>query len=365
MKRIIFHHPLPIKPHATSASGIRPRKMIEAFELLGFDVFLITGYAKERAEKINVLKKKIQEGLKFEFMYSESSTMPTLLTEKHHLPTFPFLDFLFFKYIKSNNIPIGLFYRDIYWAFDGYGDGLSLLKRRFAKYMYRHDLKQYERNVDIVYLPSMQMAKYIPIINQLKFLDLPPGQDIVSSDESQENKKGLNLLYIGGMSSHYQLHEAFIAISKLPSVTLTVCTREREWEAVKSGYLYPLPSNIKIVHRSGIELNELFNQSDIAMLFVKPQEYWEFAAPFKLYEYIGYKKPIIASKGTLSAELIESNDIGWSIEYVSSNLVNLLLNVINNPQLLKVKKENLELVYENHTWKNRAQRVIKTLKEHM
>lgn len=79
--------------------------------------FLITGYAKERAEKIKSLKKEIQQGLKLEFMYSESSIMPTLLTEKHHFLTPPFLYFSFIKYIKAHNSPISSFYREIYWEF--------------------------------------------------------------------------------------------------------------------------------------------------------------------------------------------------------------------------------------------------------
>jgi glycosyltransferase involved in cell wall biosynthesis len=361
-KKIIFHHPLPINPSATSASGIRPRKMIEAFESIGYNVYLVTGFAKERSKSIKMLKKMLKQGQVFEFLYSESSTMPTLLTETHHLPTSPSLDFAFFKYLKSNDIPIGLFYRDIYWAFDEYGSDLNPLKRAFAKWMYRYDLKQYERYVDTLYLPSMKMGKYIPIVNESKFLELPPGQDIVNNEINTSAKKGLDLLYIGGMSGHYQMHEAFVAVSKLPDVTLTVCTREVEWQTVKDNYISPLPSNINIVHKSGSALNELFYNADIAMLFVKPQEYREFASPVKLYEYIGYKKPIIASKGTLSGLFVENNGIGWSIDYYDNALVDLLGSISVNPELLKLKREKLNTVYELHTWQQRAKSVVENLK---
>lgn len=47
MKKIIFHHPLPLDPNATSASGIRPFKMIKAFEKLGYEVLEIRGHGKE------------------------------------------------------------------------------------------------------------------------------------------------------------------------------------------------------------------------------------------------------------------------------------------------------------------------------
>ena len=51
--------------------------------------------------------------------------MPTLLTEPHHFPTHPLLDFGFFRYVKKQGIPIGLFYSDIFWKFEDYGKDLS------------------------------------------------------------------------------------------------------------------------------------------------------------------------------------------------------------------------------------------------
>ena len=65
-------------------------------------------------------------------------------------------------------------------------------------------------------------------------------------------------------------------------------------------------------------------------MVLKTQEYWAFASPVKLYEYIGYKKPIIASKGTLSGQFVESNAIGWSIDYSDNALVTLLKSIMSS-----------------------------------
>ena len=89
---IIFHHPLPLNPLAASASGIRPLKMLEAFQSLGYNVFCITGYANERRKKFQELKKMLTQGVKFDFLYGESSTMPNALANKNHIPTSPHLD---------------------------------------------------------------------------------------------------------------------------------------------------------------------------------------------------------------------------------------------------------------------------------
>ena len=96
-KRMIFHVPNYIDLEAKSGSNIRPIKMINAFKEIGYDVDVVMGYASERKSKIKEIKNNIKNGVKYDFLYSESSTMPTLLTEKNHLPTHPFLDFSFFK----------------------------------------------------------------------------------------------------------------------------------------------------------------------------------------------------------------------------------------------------------------------------
>lgn len=356
---MIFHHPLPLHKNATSASGIRPLKMIQAFEKLGYEVNDITGYGKERKEKIEILKQRIIRGEQFEFIYSESSTQPTLLTEKNHLPLYPFLDFNFFKFCKSYDIQIGLFYRDIYWLFSEYDKSLPFFKKNVAKFFYKYDLKKYNELVDIVYLPSMRMAKYIPTISQDKFKALPPGHDEYESLESKTNIDKIELFYIGGLGSHYQMHKLFTVLKKFPKIHFVLCTRENEWQNAKDEYA--LSENISIVHKNGEELKKFYKKADITMLFVKPQEYWEFAAPVKLYEYIGKEKPIITSKGTLAGKFVEENSIGWTIEYKEEDLEKLFERLQQKASEINLKKENIKKIKAKHSWKARASQVQKEL----
>ena len=117
MPKIIFHIPMKIDRTRVSASQIRPFKIIHAFKVSGYDIDIVEGYGAERRQQIAEIKRNVRRGVKYDFLYSESSTMPTLLTEKNHLPLYPFLDFSFFAFCKKHRIKIGLFYRDIYWCF--------------------------------------------------------------------------------------------------------------------------------------------------------------------------------------------------------------------------------------------------------
>lgn len=160
-KRCIFHIPNYIDLNRKSASNIRPFKMIKAFQDIGYQVDCVMGYGRERKKSIKEIKKNIKNGVKYDFLYSESSTMPTLLTEKNHLPTHPLLDFGFFKFCKKYNIKIGLFYRDIHWKFDMYKKNVPFVKRNIAKMFYKYDLYKYNKLVNVLYIASERVEQYI------------------------------------------------------------------------------------------------------------------------------------------------------------------------------------------------------------
>jgi len=359
--KVIFHHPLPLDENAKSASGIRPQQMLKAFQDLGHEVDLVTGYAVERKQCISRVREKVNQGIKYDLVYSESSTMPTILTEPHHFPTHPLLDWSFFKFLNKNNIPIGLFYRDIYWLFDSYGDGMNPVKTFIAKFAYRFDLWVYQRTITKIYLPSLEMGRYVPRVDPTIFEALPPGHNSPELDSLMfADKRPLRLFYVGGMSNHYQLHKLFEAVRDLPKIELTICTREAEWLSVKHEYPQLTP-NIKIIHRSGSDMETHLRACDVAVLFVKPQEYREFASPVKLYEYLGFHKPILASEGTLAGRFVHEKGIGWTVQYDVQEVKALLTKLLSNPEMRVPVLQNLERIAPNHSWKARAKQVIEDL----
>lgn len=361
---IIFHHPLPIDYNAKSASGIRPLKMLEAFKLLGYHVDVIAGYSDERKKAIKLVRRKIKSGTRYDFIYSESSTMPTILSDPHHMPIAPLLDFNFFKFCKKNDIKIGLFYRDIYWLFDEiYKEGISPFKALVAKIAYRFDLLMYDKTLDKLFLPTEEMGKYIPTVSSSKFAVLPPGHVGHREVDSAkiEDTGRLKLFYVGGiLSNHYQMHKLFQVVNAIPNIHLTVCTREEEWLAVE--HEYPkLNNNIKVIHESGSDMEKHLLECDIALLFIKPQEYWEFSAPVKIYEYLGFEKPIIASKGTFAGVFVEKNNIGWCVKYDEEALHDLLITLINDINLISDVQKNMSSIAKNHSWLSRAKQVVEDL----
>lgn len=365
-KRCIFHVPNYLDPNWKSGSMIRPGKMLQAFRDNGYEVDCVMGYGKERKRQIEKIKQNIRDNIHYDFMYSESSTMPTLLTEKDHFPRFPFLDFGFFKFCKRSGIKIGLFYRDIYWKFPIYKD-VAWYKRLISTPMYKYDLFQYQRLLDKLYLPSLLMKDYVGL--SLPTEALPPGCDfdenVLKKSEvfnTKDTVSEINLFYVGGSGKLYNLKKLFRAVQKLDKVRLTVCCRENDWIENRKEYQDDMCERILIIHESGEKLKPYYEKADICMLFLESSENRNFAMPVKLFEYIGNCTPIIAVSGTVAGEFVEKEKIGWAIEYKEEVLINLLKEIQSDRSCLYSKQKKIREVLLMNTWTQRAKQVIDGLK---
>jgi glycosyltransferase involved in cell wall biosynthesis len=364
MPAMIFHHPFPVAPDGSSGSRVRPYQMLKAFKELGYDVAEVTGYGAKRKERIGAVLKDIRKGKRFNFIYSESHTLPMYLTEKHHLPTYMFLDQRLMQVVKKASIPIGLFYRDIYWGFDHFAKALpSIWKRYYTKFFYHHEWKQYKRFIDHLFLPSLAMAKALPTAwpNE-RISALPPGIDTqrIHQPHFQGIKNQINLFYVGGVTPPlYDLTPLFGALTENRSIHLTLCCRPEEWASVRDAYGM-LPHNVEVVHLKGEELIPYYCKSDAFVIIRKPDAYLDFAMPVKLFEALTYGLPVITSAGTEVAKFVARENLGW---VVSSNedFKEVVHTLVTQPTTLSEAYKRVQEAQKKHTWQTRAQQVADTL----
>ncbi len=369
MANMIFHHPLPIWDGGDSGSKVRPVKMVEAFINIGYNVDTVSGYGYERKKAINRIRKAVEQGKQYDFIYSESSTMPTALTEVHHYPVYPLLDFGFFKWARNNSIPVGLFYRDVYWRFRHYKNNVNLFKRAVTIPFYKYDWLHYKRLVDHLFLPSLKIQSVLPSSWNKTISALPPGCHIKSPDIDQRvhNKSDRNsnsklrLFYVGGVTPPvYNLRPLFQTISGLKNLHLTLCCRNKEWDIARDLYVDNERENLNIIHLSGAGLQNCYEKMDIFALLWGPYEYTDLAMPVKVFESIGNGLPVLTFAGSEISRFIQREGVGWVINTVDEAKT-LLNHLSKNRFLIEEKKHSVLKVRENHTWEVRANTVAKML----
>jgi len=358
-RSMIFHVPYPLNPAAAAASGIRPVRMRRAFEAIGYEVAEISGTAAERRRSIREVKRRIRSGEHFEFVYSEASTKPTAMTEAHSLPTHPFLDLGFLRFCTKRGIPVGVFYRDIYWNEPAYLERVPRPIALVTRALYRWDLLRYRSAVRRIFVPSMRMAEVMPHTRLEQCIPLPPGSDVVDLPRPEDPA---SMFYVGALGTYYRLHEAVRAFAGLPNASLTICTGEAIWEAEREEYLPILdPATTRVVHASGAGLETYYAQSALGCLVLEPIAYREFAAPLKLYEYLGHGRPIVAVKGSLAGDFVEQQGIGWSIDYSAKALRELLESLRADPASYAEMERRVREVRGSHSWEARAKQAAQGL----
>ena len=346
-KRMIFHVPFRLG-YAISGGGIRPGKLIEAFGDLGYEVDVVSGDKAARTAAMDRIRGNVARGARYEFVYAESSVLPTMMTEKNNRPFYPFVDFDFFREMKRLGMKVGLFYRDIYWKFPAHRRGVPFVKRNLMCLFHHLELRLYAGLLDVLFVPSRRQAPLFPAALRARMVSCPPGHD---QDEPvvrplPKRVEDLRTCYVGGVSSpYYDISALFRLCAELP---VTVCCRREEAETWAPFYGEDW-NRAEVVHLSGAELKGLYARSALSAIIKKPHEYLLAARPLKLYEAVGQNIPILTNAGTLIAEFVEEQGVGWVFEPD--------LRDVNYGRILdeyEGKLNNLLRIRDEHHWRERA-----------
>lgn len=361
---MIFHHPEPILEEGMSGSQVRPFRMWQAFKELGYQIELVAGYARERRQAIQRVRQQVQMGQKVNLVYAESSTTPTLLTETHHIPTHPFVDFDFWAWLKKQDVPIGLFYRDVHWRFDQHRKNLTWYKRAVAIPFYWYDWIRYRQLVDHLFLPSLGMRSALPgKWEDERSSALPPGcalPETCTGKATYSPGSGLKLVYVGNVIPPlYDLRPLIKVVHALKDVSLTLCCPASAWEQMRA-YYEPIGDRVQIVHASGKALDAHYANADLFAMVWGQSAYLDFAMPVKLFESLGHGVPVITIGQTQAAKLVSREKIGWVAANVQE-VRQLLLHLKENPDIIMEKRKHVNVVRRRHTWLTRARRVVDTL----
>ena len=140
--------------------------------------------------------------------------------------------------------------------------------------------------------------------------------------------------------------------------------RTFEERAVRIQTLSPMhlgSGRAQVVHRSGAELEPLYRRADLGVLFTEPNPYWDFAVPYKLYEYLAHELPVIAVRGTQTGRLVEEMGIGWVLDYDAGALSDLLRRLRQAPGEIEAVRRRMCQVVPSQTWQARARQVAEEL----
>ncbi|MCG1021556.1 glycosyltransferase [Sutcliffiella horikoshii] len=365
MKKIIVYFPYELKEQK-SGSSVRPIKMIEAFRDFGKinhkEIIEIYGNSRERKLKLKKLYTQIDPN-DIECCYTENATIPLWLTDRDHIPRNPFLDIGFYKYLQKNNIPLGLFYRDIYWKFDELYKVNSFVKP-IMQSLFKFELAIYKKYVTCFYLPSIYMNEYLEL-HPVEILP-PGGTDLTNFRQNPIDKEVAQAIYVGGIHPRYGVYEMLEAVQNINNsqmkVSLTLVCREREFHQFKELFAPYLNSGwLNLIHAHGEQLVPLYKNADFGIVPIKKDFYNDFAVAVKLFEYISYGLPVVATNCSAQKDLVEDGEFGVVVEDNAIGLEKGISEMLHYNKRQQYEKNAIESLKQKHLWLERTKTVYSSL----
>ncbi len=357
-KKIIFHYAGPFYEEENNAEKIRPKRMYEAFKNLGYDITLMIGSYSERNKIFQNIKNNIEE---YSFIYSENRTLPLRLSGKKHLPILlKNCDFKLFKLAKKKDIPIGVFYRDIYWDYPSFKEEVGYFKHLLSIPFYHEELKFYSKYANITFVPSKSFIHRVEKKYSANYIPLFPGCEVIKLDEVLNVEKKINAIYVGSIRPpFYDISDLIDKMSNIQTsnLSLTIITRERDYNNTK--HYYKFSTNVEVLHLTGNKLKEKLQESNISIINLSTVAYMELCMPMKLFEAIGAGLPIVSYGDNPVSDYVKENNIGWVVDEKSKE--NIFAKLLQNPQEIMDKTKKVCEIRKKHTWEKRAEQVIKNL----
>lgn len=365
MSSFLVYYPFQLATNPQSGSQLRPLEMLQAFERYAQSankkMLIISGTSSERMAQWEKLVK--EDGLEdIEFCYSENQTIPLWLTDPSHIPTKPFIDKSVFKELKRRNIPIGVFYRDVYWKFDDLYP-VKGLKKVALQTIYRLEEKFYQKYVSTVFLPSQAMSRYVSIATN--HVPLPPGGRRVELPERKTQISHPQGIYVGGINSEdYGVETLLEAVKELKQegtqFELHIACREDEFERAKAKRPNVFHENYAtFYHKNASELEQVYAEMDMAFIPRKKTVYNDFSVPVKLVEYLSSGIPVVASDCDAQREIIEQGGYGVIVQDDKEGMKQGIREMIQSSAAIKLKIQSDFL--QNHSWDARVHKVVTTL----
>lgn len=340
-----------------SGSTVRPRKLLDAFLASGHDVELLSGtfnkrdHSKRKRDVESVIR-RIKGGEKFDLCYIES--ISGLLYKFYNK-----YEYRLWYTLKKAGIPMGVFYRDIYWKFPELFPAGSI-KGRLQYFLCKIELNKICKLMDVVFVPSVEMSKFMP--KKARYIALPPGCE--SYNIQNVKNEVPSFIYVGGTSYNYGtdvMLEAFEQANKSREVKLNLVCRKNESKIIDE-FLKKCddkPNWLNIAHATGDELQKYYLKSDYAIYPLRKNEYYDFALAVKFYEYISFEKPILSTDCKVISNIVSQNGLGLVKGCYVSSLADGILEMIEADY--ENYRKNVIVFKNNNTWGKRIDLIIDSL----
>src|SRR3989344_556697 len=199
----------------------------------------------------------------------------------------------------------------------------------------------------------------------------PPPADNLSLHHQRKAREKLNLpkdekiaLYVGKFYNWKGLGILTETAKKIPEIKFYLVGGSKE-ELVKVSGVADWPENVICAGQRDFKEMPLWLASADVLLVLgtASTEYlYKHTSPMKLFEYIAYRRPIVASKTPAIEQIVSDNEVIFYEPDNANDFANAILYVLENIQESQKKSQNAYEKVKEFSWEKRARGVLKFIK---
>lgn len=269
-------------------------------------------------------------------------------------------DLLFLGVARAAGIPVLTYIRDAYQLFPEYYP-LTSVRRRVSRIAFLPAFRALARISSVSAFPSRGLAEAVlgDTDRVAAAALLPPGARLPEVPPLDPAARGI--LYVGSLahaaSGGDLLVEAMQLARQRGHDVRLICVAPPG-----QGPSAPLPPWLDVVRASGTEIEHLLPR---VLATVTPRlrsPYNDLAVPIKVFEYLGYRRPIIATDAIETAAIVRAAECGVVVPATADGLADGIATVAGAPteQLMRWG-EAAGIAAASNSWEARAGRILELL----
>lgn len=267
-------------------------------------------------------------------------------------------DYGFLNIFKRKNIPIFPYIRDLYWMYWKYPRTLTPPSRdtkiRFKRM--EREMNWYLENATALLFPTKTMADVFDFPE--KYL-LPPAGD-TSRCLRPELPQNKNIVFVGGFThekinvlleameyvikEHPDAHCTIVGYTK--DLAIVNKWEHKKWLHFTTGSYWDLPRIMADAYIAALPWSTVSPHNNITI-------------PFKLFDYMSFGRPIVATNCKETAKFITENKVGIVTDGIPEDFAAGIIELLDDRELAQGIGQNaLSLIEKKHSWKHRARELI-------
>jgi glycosyltransferase involved in cell wall biosynthesis len=271
------------------------------------------------------------------------------------------VDLLFLALAHAAGVPILIFIPDAYQLFPTIFPRTGL-KERLLDWGWRRSIASYLRLADMLLFPSQGLGT---CFDTQQCTEVLPPAGLPNQECSPLSWEPPTILYVGGASRRYGsdllLDAMEQVVTRHPAARCRFITGDVAVDVLAAHRARHTPW-LTVEQRTFDELPAVMSSATLTVIPLRVNAYNDLAMPVKLFDYMSFGRPVVATACRDTAALVNELEAGLTVDDTADGLAQGITRLLEDPGLAtRLGQNGYQAIQSAHAWPHRAARLLQII----